>query len=283
VIDGNQVSRTVAELSAMFEGDGAALRLTALDERLGTVELALALDDISCADCVLPPDRLRDVVDGTLRRDVPGMRRLVLADPRQSAAPAGAPPTTTSPAVVTVLDPTGEVAPGNPDPGPAAGPLAGRRVGLRVDVLWPAWDWTVEEWSHELEAAGALVSTWRRAQGLKGAEGDRKQAEYEAFVGGVDVVVSGLGNCGSCTSWSIRDGLTALSRGLPTVVGVTEQFETLARTLATDQGRPGLRLVVLPFSVHTLPEEEVRAHARALFPRLLEQLGASVAVPAATA
>ncbi|MDB6002893.1 MAG: hypothetical protein JWP52_4592 [Rhizobacter sp.] len=281
MIDANEVSRTVAELSAMFEGDGAALRLTAVDEQLGTVELALALDDISCADCVLPPERLRDVVDGALRRDVPGMRRLLLADPRDTATRIAASAAPTPRAVVTVLDPTGEVTPGNPDPGPAVGPLAGRRVGLRVDVLWPAWDWTVEEWTSELEAAGAVVSSWRRAQGLKGTEGERKQAEYEAFVGGVDVIVSGLGNCGSCTSWSVRDGLTALNRGLPTVVGVTEQFETLARTLATDHGRPGLRLVVLPFSVHTLPEEEVRAHARALFPRLLDQLGASAAVPAA--
>lgn len=282
MIDRQRVSRTVAELSAMFEGDGAALQVTAVDERLGTVELVLALDDISCADCVLPPERLRDVVDGALRRDVPGMRRLVLADPRDEA-PAEARPAATQHGVLTVLDPTGDVAPGNPDPGPAVGPLAGRRIGLRVDVLWPAWDWTVEEWTRELEAAGATVTSWRRAQGLKGPEGERKQAEYEAFVGGVDAVISGLGNCGSCTSWSVRDGLTALTSGLPTVVGVTEQFETLARTLATDQGRPGLRLLVLPFSVHTLPEDEVRAHARALFPRLLEQLGASVTRSAVSA
>jgi hypothetical protein len=217
-----------------------------------------------------------------LRRDVPGVRSLVLTDPREIPEEAPAPVRpggAAGPAVLTVLDPTGEIPPGNPDPGPALGPLAGRRIGLRVDVLWPAWDWTVEEWTRELQAAGATVTSWRRAQGLKGPEGERKQAEYEAFVGGVDAVVSGLGNCGSCTSWSVRDGLTALTRGMPTVVGVTDQFETLARTLATDSGRSGLRLVVLPFSLHTLPEEEVRASARALFPRLLEQLGASVTQP----
>ncbi|MEX5636847.1 hypothetical protein [Parafrankia sp. FMc2] len=276
MIDRDSVEKTVADLAAMFEGDGAALRLTSLDERLGTIELALALDDITCADCVLPPDRLRDVVDGALRRTVPGVRRLVLADPREPGPPEPAAHAATG-GVITVLDPTGEISPGNPDPGPDAGPLSGKRIGFRVDVLWPAWDWTVSEWTRELEAAGAAVTTWRRAQGLKGAEGERKQAEYDAFVGGVDVVVSGLGNCGSCTSWSVRDGLSGLTRGLPAIVGVTEQFETLARTLAADQGRPGLRLIVLPFSVHTLPEDEVRAHARALYRRLLENLGASVA------
>ena len=43
MIDRDQVARAVAGLSAMFQGDGAALQLTALDEQLGTVELTLAL------------------------------------------------------------------------------------------------------------------------------------------------------------------------------------------------------------------------------------------------
>jgi Fe-S cluster biogenesis protein NfuA len=273
MIDRDQVARAVAGLSAMFQGDGAALQLTALDEQLGTVELTLALHQVECADCVLPPDRLRDVIDGTLRRDVPGVRRLVLTDPRE-ARPLARAPVQGPGAVITVLDPVGEIVPGNADPGPDAGLVAGRRIGFRVDVLWPAWDWTVAEWTERLERAGAAVTSWRRAQGLKGAEGERKQAEYDAFVGGVDVIVSGLGNCGSCTSWSVKDGLTGLARGLPSIVTVTEQFETLARTLAADQGRPGLRLLVLPFSLHTLPEDEVRRAARALFPGLLENLGA---------
>jgi Fe-S cluster biogenesis protein NfuA len=279
MLDQASVEKTVTELSAMFEGDGAALRVTGVDPATGTVRLALTLDDVSCADCVLPPDRLREVVASSLRRDAPGVVDVVLADPREAPGFGG----TTLDAVVTVLDPTGAVAPGNADPGPDAGPLAGKRVGFRVDVLWPAWDWAVDEWSRALVEAGATVDTWRRAQGLKGADGDRAQAEFEAFVGGIDVLVSGLGNCGSCTSWSVRDGLTGLTRGLPTVVGVTENFELLGRTLATDLGRPGLRLIVLPFAANMLSEEAVRSAAREQFPTLLELLGAVAAVPAGAA
>ena len=270
----DSVERTVAELSAMFEGDGAALRVTGVDPSQGTVQVALSLDDVSCADCVLPPDRLHEVLLAALRRDTPGVTRLELSDPREVAAPGAGPLAS----VVTVLDPTGEVPAGNPDPGPAVGPLAGRRVGFRVDVLWPAWDVVVDEWSAELERHGAVATRMRRAQGLTGQEGDRHQADYDAFVGGVDVVVSGLGNCGSCTSWSVRDGLTALNRGLPAVVAVTEQFETLARRLSADLGRPGLRLTVLPFSAHVLSDDEIRAAARERFPALLELLGADVPV-----
>jgi hypothetical protein len=118
--------------------------------------------------------------------------------------------------------------------------------------------------------------TWRRVQGLVGADYDRAQAEYETMLASADLAISGLANCGSCTSWSIRDALTAASRGLPTTAVATAHFEPLARMLATDGGRPGLRVVVLPYPYDTLQEDEVRAHARAAYPQLLEVLGVSV-------
>src|SRR5260370_1934162 len=149
MIDRDQVARAVAGLSAMFQGDGAALQLTALDEQLGTVELTLALHQVECADCVLPPGRLRDVIDGTLRRDVPGVRRLVLTDPREARPPARAPVQGPG-AVITVLDPVGEIAPGNPDPGPDAGLLAARRIGFRVDLLCPPRDRPLPDWTARL-------------------------------------------------------------------------------------------------------------------------------------
>jgi Fe-S cluster biogenesis protein NfuA len=273
------VERAAAELSSILEGDGAALRVAEIDQTTGTVRLVLSLADASCVECVLPPGRLRDIVSGALRRAEPAIATVVLDDPRERDH-ATVPTAVRTDALVTVLDPVGAAPAGNPDPGPDAGPLAGRRVGFRVDVLWPAWDAVVDEWTRELEAAGAAVARWRRRQGLKGEEGEQAQADYEAFVGSVDVLVSGLGNCGSCTSWSVRDGLEGLNTGLPTVVAVTEHFEALARTLATDLGRPGLRLVVLPFSAHTLADGEVRASARERYPALLDVLGAAAGVPA---
>ncbi|ETB36330.1 hypothetical protein N602_24295 [Mycobacterium avium subsp. hominissuis 10-5606] len=267
------VAEVVAELSAMLGGDGGSLELIAADTVTGTVSLKLNLDSVECADCVLPPDRLRDVVDTRLRSVVPALGSLLLDDPRATSAPI------TNAAVshtISVLDPTAGAVPGDDDPGPDLGPLAGKRIGMRVDVLWAAYDHTVAEWIPELERAGAIVTTWRRAQGLKGPEGERHQAEYDAFVGGVDAIISGLANCGSCTSWSVKDGLNALNRGLPTVVAVTEHFVGLARTLATDAGRPGLRLLQLDSSLNVLPEDQVRAAAREAFPRLLETLGAVV-------
>ena len=58
------------------------------------------------------------------------------------------------------------------------------------------------------------------------------------------------------------------------VAVVTEEFEVLAHTMATNAGRPGLRVLVLPYPLETLPEEQVREIARDHWPMVLQTLGA---------
>ena len=55
---------------------------------------------------------------------------------------------------------------------------------------------------------------------------------------------------------------------------MTQEFESLAHTMAANAGRPGLRVLVLPYPLETRPEAEVRAIARERNPELLEVLGA---------
>lgn len=176
---------------------------------------------------------------------------------------------------ITVLDPTAGVDDRIDDPGLDAGPLAGRTVGFRVDVLWPSWDWVVDEWTAGLTADGAAVRTFRRVQGLSGDEGAEADVDYQQFLSEIQVAIVGLGNCGSCTSWTVKDATRAAEAGLPTVAVVTEQFTSLAGTLARHYGRAGLRTFSLPFPLQTRPEQEVRAIARDRLPALLALMGAT--------
>jgi hypothetical protein len=64
--------------------------------------------------------------------------------------------------------------------------------------------------------------------------------------------------------------------GKTAVAVVTAEFETLGHTMAANGGRPGLRLHVLPYPLESLPEDDVRAIARAHWPAVLETLGARV-------
>jgi len=156
-----------------------------------------------------------------------------------------------------VLDPTALRADDITSPGPDAGPLAGKVIGFRLDEIWRAWDWISEIWGAEFEKQGATVKYWRSHQGRTGAEGERVAKELDEFLSSIDVAVVGLGNCGSCTGWTIRDALAAAERGLPTTAICTEVFEELGRNLAKRGGRSGLRIHILPYPLNEKLKEEV--------------------------
>jgi Fe-S cluster biogenesis protein NfuA len=203
---------TAAELRETVNGDGVDLRLVGISERDRRVELELGLESAGCADCVLPPDALLAMVESVLQRRYPGDYDVVVHDPRTGAQP-DEPPARDGTAVI--VSPAASVGAGNDSPGPEAGPLAGLTVGFRVDRLWRSWDWAADQWARSLGEAGATVVTWRRFQGLDGAEGDAHEKAFAAFLAGIDVAIVGLGNCGSCTSWTIKDAIAALEAARP--------------------------------------------------------------------
>jgi hypothetical protein len=267
-----ELATVAGTLGQSVNGDGVELRLTGIDAREHLVEFELDLAEAGCADCVLPPPALHEMVTSALQRQAPGDYVVVVRDPRTGgpnledrAAPSD---------TVVILSPAAAVLGGDDSPGPDAGPLAGRTVGFRVDRLWRSWDWIVDEWSKALADAGAAAVLWRRFQGLDGAAGAAARAEYATFLDSVDVAVVGLGNCGSCTSWTIKDAITALESGRPTAALTTAHFEQLGQTLATQYGHPALRILALPYPLDSRLEDEVRLIAREWFPAVLETLGA---------
>lgn len=184
-------------------------------------------------------------------------------------------------AIGKVLSPTAQRHDDVASPGPDAGPLAGKVVGIRLDEIWRAWDWIAEIWAEEFRRAGASVSFWRSSQGRTGSDGERIAKALDAFLDSIDVAVIGLGNCGSCTGWTIHDALAAAARGLPTTAVCTEVFETLGRNLAERGGRSGLRIHVLPYPLNERPREELEPVASAHVPLILQTLGVSTIAKAA--
>jgi hypothetical protein len=72
----------------------------------------------------------------------------------------------------------------------------------------------------------------------------------------------------------VHDTAVVAGQDKTAVAVVTEEFEVLAHTMATNAGRPGLRVLVLPYPFETLPEVQVREIARAHWPIVLQTLGA---------
>jgi hypothetical protein len=177
--------------------------------------------------------------------------------------------------VLEVLDPTVEFSPQARSEGVGPAPthaLKDARVGFRLDTLWRSWDWVSDEWTAQLQAAGACISTWR-SKTRTGKEGEQASKELALFAAKLDFAIVGLGNCGSCTQWTINDAITVANAGVPTVAIVTAQFKDIAATFARLGSRADLRLEILPYPLDTLPEEEVRQIAKEHFAPALAALG----------
>jgi hypothetical protein len=72
-----------------------------------------------------------------------------------------------------------------------------------------------------------------------------------------DFVVYALGDCGSCTSWCIRDAVELEALGVPTAVIVSKVFEPLGHFEAESLGMADLPLLVVPHPVASLPLAEL--------------------------
>ena len=175
-----------------------------------------------------------------------------------------------------VLDPTATRDDDVATPGPDAGLLVGKRIGIRLDRMWRAWDWISESWAEKFRAAGASVSFWRSG-GRSGDEGVRMERELREFLSTIDVAIVGLANCGSCTGWTVRDAITAASGGLPTTAVATANFETFAHEIARRGGRSGLRVHVLPYPLNERVRGDVMPIGEAHFHPLLQTMGARLA------
>lgn len=172
-----------------------------------------------------------------------------------------------------VLDPTSTRDDDVASPGPDAGALAGKRIGIRLDQIWRAWDWIAEDWAAKLEAVGAEVSFWRSC-GRSGEEGERMERELKAWLGTIDMAIVGLANCGSCTGWTVRDAIASANTGIATIAIATRNFEDFTHEIAARGGRSGLRVHVLPYPLNEQERDAVKSIGDRHFDAMLEDFGA---------
>lgn len=101
-------------------------------------------------------------------------------------------------------------------------------------------------------ASVTLVSKPSTALALTPEEAKGLAAEY-------DLVVTGLGDCGACSTGSVEDALTMESLGVPSVAVVSEPFQGLAAAVCRRMGFAGQPFVVVRHPVSTLDDERLAA------------------------
>ncbi|MEO8601794.1 MAG: hypothetical protein ABI629_04365 [bacterium] len=151
-------------------------------------------------------------------------------------------------------------------------PLRGVRVGVRQDATWRSWHIIAADWVTRLRDDGAeplLLQMGERT----GPEGEKSRRDLAGWMADVDCAAVGLGTCGSCTMWSVRDAVGVEELRKPVVAAICEEFVSHARTTASFLGHPDLKLLVFPYPLETRPDDELRAIAAAWYPQFLALLG----------
>jgi hypothetical protein len=151
-------------------------------------------------------------------------------------------------------------------------PLAGLTIGLRTDRAWRSWQLIASVWDEYLRRDGATtISVETGAQIGQPASSDRK--EINELAEHVDAAIVGLGTCGSCTTFTIKDSVAVEDHEKPVVAIVCEEFTVHAHNVARHVGHGDLSVLVLPYPLEARPENELRQIADDFYPQVLEMLG----------
>lgn len=156
-----------------------------------------------------------------------------------------------------------------------AAPIAARLArleGARIGLL----DNTKKNADRLLKAVGEILLA---EYGVAHIESHRKvgsspaaPAEMIDALAACDAVINAYGDCGSCASWCIYDGVTLEKRGVPTATVNSDAFVVLGQNEAIALGLPGLPIVTVPHPMGDVPAEEVERRARAMIPQVLHVL-----------
>jgi Fe-S cluster biogenesis protein NfuA len=81
-MDQAAVEASVEEVQLLLRGDGADLHLVDVNAKTARITVRLDLDGVDCADCVLPPDLLSEMITAALQKRVLGEFEVRVDDPR---------------------------------------------------------------------------------------------------------------------------------------------------------------------------------------------------------
>jgi hypothetical protein len=173
--------------------------------------------------------------------------------------------------VNAILDPTGG-APRAPGDFVLAAPRA-RLRGATIALL----ENTKQNASLFLEELGRLLVD---RYGAAGVVARTKQAfalpvpqdMLEELAASCQAVVTGVGDCGSCSGSAVADGVAFERRGIPAAVICSDAFVVTADAMAALKGAKGYRYLTTAHPVAVLTPDQVRKRAEEALPEVVALL-----------
>jgi hypothetical protein len=158
-----------------------------------------------------------------------------------------------------ILDPTGTTqATQSTAKAPRPKDLKGTTIGLLVNTKQNAAPFLDELGRLLTERYGARGTTTRTKINFAQPESDDTIKDMAAAC---DVVVTGIGDCGSCSASAVADGIAFEAAGLPAAVICSDAFKVTADAMAELRGAPGYRYATTPHPVAVLTPDQVADRA----------------------
>lgn len=151
--------------------------------------------------------------------------------------------------------------------------LVGLRLGLLANTKRNAEEFLQEVGSLLAEEYGVAPVLARKKASITDPVPPETLHELRSVC---DVVVTGVGDCGSCSASAVADGLLLEQSGVPAAVICSDAFKASADAMAELQGAPGYRYVTTEHPVANLDLDGVRARAVAAVPQIVALLTAPV-------
>jgi len=176
-----------------------------------------------------------------------------------------------------ILDPTGSVkskaaAAAAPRARPP-GSLKGARVGLLINTKQNARPF-LDEVGRLLAEKYDVTLTKRTKVNFAVPE---PEDVIKELVAENDVIITGVGDCGSCSAAAAADGVVLETAGVPVAAIITDSFIPTADAMAALRGAPGYRYATTAHPVAVLTEDKVKERAA----QVLDDVVALLTDPAA--
>jgi hypothetical protein len=160
-----------------------------------------------------------------------------------------------------ILDPTGATTAATQLKAPRAPrrkDLAGATVGLLVNTKQNAAPFLDEVGRLLIERHGATGTVARTKVNFAAPAPEDLVKEMTA---NCDVIITGIGDCGSCSASAVADGIAFEAAGLPAAAICSDAFRVTADAMAGLHGAPGYQYATTPHPVAVLTPEQVKERA----------------------
>jgi hypothetical protein len=98
---------------------------------------------------------------------------------------------------------------------------------------------------------------------------------FQQVVDECDLVITAVGDCGSCSAATVADGIMFERAGVPAVSIVSDSFMLSAQAMARVQGFPGFDFIAVHHPVASLDADELRGRVEDVLSDVLRIIGAS--------